>query len=292
MALLVPPPRKTQHKRRVTKISNHKGGVGKTFILLLMAARLAELGYSVLLVDLDPQGNLSRRLGYTEKELETMVSMAEVIQYATPAALRQAIVPCRWDVEYAERIHLAPARIELENRVPESGVPGAWMRLAEALTIEAEEDGAPPPVAEQYDFVLIDTAPTLGHLLALAAACADDAIIAMVPEVDSVRGAERLYEWVNNPRNRRALNMTCKISGIVLNAFRSGVADHDDLRTQAEKAYGDLLWGNGVPLRAGIGTTQNLAVSPLTTKGDAGPLVRLAAKDAVQRYLDTEVAAA
>lgn len=277
---------------RITMFANHKGGVGKTFIVDLFAAELSRRGHRVLAVDMDPQGNLSRRFGHTEASLAERYSMAEVVQHSKPQVLKESLLPCQWEPAHGVRpdlITLAPSRIELENRVPEAGVPGAHLRLYDALV--GEDDDGP---ASEYDYVLIDTAPTLGHLLALAAVCADDVIVTVAPDVDSVRGGQRLADFLSNPRNRRGLGMEAELIGFVLNNVRSGVAEHGDLIDTLTAQYGEKVWKPALPMRAPIASTQNMGIAPHATSGEAGPLLRTAAKELVDQYLaaaDQEAAA-
>lgn len=260
---------------RITMFANHKGGPGKTTVLLLFAAELARRGYRVLLVDLDPQGNLSRRVGYTEADLDELPTIAEAIHKATPEALGACLLPCMWEQDYAERIDLAPSKIELEGRISEAAVPGAWLRLQDCLVGK---------ISGAYDFVLIDTAPTLGHLFALAAVCADDGIIPVMPEYDAVRGGQRIMNFLANERNRASLGIHAEIAGVVVNA-RTTTSRHRDMTDQALAAWGDKLWTPWIPERTEIGATQDRADSPLNTFGEAGPLVREIASKLVDRYL-------
>ncbi len=265
-------------RARVTVLANHKGGVGKTFLLLVMAAELAMRGFRVLVVDLDPQANASRRLGYQEWELEDRPSMAEVLAEASPEKAREAMLPCQWEPDWAERITLLPSRIELENRVPEAGVPGSHFRLEEALG----------PIAEsgEFDYILIDTQPTLGHLLHLALVLADDVVAAAVPEYDSIRGAQRLIHYVEDPKNRKRTSTKANVIGVVINAKRAGVATHEGRVEKAVQEWGDRVWQPPLPLRAGIHDTQEFAEPPHSAAGESGTIVRTAAKQLVDRYLE------
>jgi cellulose biosynthesis protein BcsQ len=260
----------------ITVLANHKGGVGKTFVLTLLAAELAQRGHSVLAVDLDPQGNLSRRMGYLEHDLESRPSVAEALNAADKAAtLKSALLPCQWEPDWAERITLAPSRIELENRVAEAGVPGAWMRLQEAVV----------PVSSPFEHVLIDVAPTLGHLLHLALVCADRVVIPAAPEYDSVRGAQRLMEFLKDEKYRNALGLRCEVAGVVINSSRSGVATHTSRIELAISSWGDLVWQPVIPLRAALADTQEHAEPPHAAGGETGLMIRTAAKQLVDTFL-------
>lgn len=114
-------------------IANDKGGAGKTTVALCLADALAARGRRVLMVDMDPQANLTRRLGYAESDLSSMVTTSEVVRENRTGCAAEAVIGCRWSVPWAERIDLVPSRFDLENRVPEAGQLGAHLRLARGL---------------------------------------------------------------------------------------------------------------------------------------------------------------
>ncbi|HEY2192797.1 MAG TPA: ParA family protein, partial [Actinomycetospora sp.] len=123
-------------------LANNKGGAGKTTVTAHLAEALAARGHHVLAVDMDPQANLSRRLGYGEAELTGMVTTAEVVAANRKGCAVDGLVQCRWGliphaggdvVELARRIDLLPARYDLEARVAEAGQLGSHERLDLAL---------------------------------------------------------------------------------------------------------------------------------------------------------------
>src|SRR3954447_18619904 len=149
--------------RRVP-IGNHKGGSGKTCTTVNTAAALAEAGKRVLVIDLDPQANASRRLGRAFDLNEPVATTAEVIKSGEDGIAADAIIPCGWPEPYADLIHLIPARFDLENRVSEAGIVGAVNRLRRAMRAGDEA----------YDVTLLDLPPSLGHLTQLGLAAAVD----------------------------------------------------------------------------------------------------------------------
>jgi len=256
----------------VTVFGNHKGGVGKTTAVACIAGQLAQQGRRVLAVDLDPQGNLTRRVGgYSEAEIAERPSIAEAVRDATPATLRSAIVPCQWDIEWAARIDIVPSRIELEERVPEAGVPGSWLRLKRAL------DG----VAAEYDDVLIDTPPTIGHLLHLALVAADHVVACTTLTYDAIRGVLRLRDFVQAEGNRSALGLTCRMIGVIPSQKRSGLVIHQSRSVELNELFGDLVWEPAVPLRAAVEQLGELAEPPHLASDE----VRWITEQHVQRYL-------
>lgn len=247
-----------------TTIANHKGGVGKTMLALLIAAELASRGRRVLLVDCDPQGNLSRRCGYTEALLAERLSTAEVIREKSPEVLAAATLPCQWDDEFADRIFIVPARKELEQRASEGAGTGSWRRLNAALA------GA----RDTYDDILIDTPPQLGHLLHNALVASDYIIMPTEPELDSIKGIHRLHEFLDSEEEGKALGITAVVAGIIINTFRARVGTHVARATEIRDTWGPLVWEPPIPLTVRLQDTSEYAEAPQK----AGPdLVTIAA---------------
>ncbi|WP_431777003.1 ParA family protein [Streptomyces cucumeris] len=215
--------------RRVA-VANNKGGVGKTTTTVRLAEALAKAGRRVLVVDLDPQGNASRRLGWAFTPEAPQLTISEAIQADQDGVAAQVIQPIGWDAEYASRIALCPARLELENRMAEAGVAGAWRRLAKAL------DGADG----HFDYTLIDCPPSLFHLTQLAMAAADRVLVVTEPEYDSVEAAVRVRDFIAE-RARDLANPDLQLVGVIINAMQN-LASHTDQRDSVRNIFGGLVW--------------------------------------------------
>ena len=171
-------------------VANNKGGAGKTTVIAHLAEALAARGRRVLAVDMDPQANLSRRLGYGEAELADMVTTSEVVAANRKGCAADGIVGCRWSLPahpgLIERIDLLPSRYDLEARVSEAGQLGSHERLDRGLA----------GVDEDYDTVFLDCPPSLGHLTQLGLAAADVVVLVLRPEFDHLQGAIRVRDFV------------------------------------------------------------------------------------------------
>ncbi|MFD4050157.1 ParA family protein [Streptomyces sp. NPDC058611] len=216
---------------RRTVVINNRGGVGKSDITLRLGAALAKRGRRVGLVDLDPQGNLSSRAGWVYSENEPQVTVSEAIQADRVGTMAQVWGPVRWDVEYASRMRLAPAWLELENRYAEAGVVGSHLRLAKALQ-GADDD---------LDDVLIDCPPSLFHLTQMAMAAGDGVLLVTRAEIDSILGARRVREFIYE--KRAALHADdLEIDGVVVNDYEQSKSRHRQQLASVRRLFGDRVW--------------------------------------------------
>ncbi|RUQ02854.1 ParA family protein [Microbacterium sp. HSID17254] len=232
-------------------IANNKGGAGKTTVALCLADALAARGRRVLMVDMDPQANLTRRLGYAESDLSSMVTTSEVVRENRTGCAAEAVIGCRWLVPWAERIDLVPSRFDLENRVPEAGQLGTHLRLARGL------DG----VTDDYDVVFLDCPPSLGHLTQLSFAAADGVIAPVVAEYDHVAGATRVRDFLTASAqhlDRPGLALV----GVIVNAQDRRRGLHTWHLGSLRDLFGDLVWTPPVPSRSVLAEAMD-AAAPL-----------------------------
>ncbi len=181
---------------KIIAICNQKGGTGKTTTAVNLSAALADLGKKVLLIDMDPQGNATSGVGVNKNEIAQ--SAYEVILNKAPA--RQAVlkttingldlIPCN--------IHLTGAEIELV------GVLSRENRLKKALA----------DVKDSYDFLLIDSPPSLGLLTLNALVAANSIMIPIQCEFYALEGVSQLLNTLT--LIREGLNPTLEIEGVVM----------------------------------------------------------------------------
>lgn len=244
-------------------IGNNKGGSAKTSVTVNLAAALAEAGRRVLVVDLDPQANASRRLGCPFDPAEPIPTTSEVIKSGEEGVAADAIVPCGWPGEYAERVAVIPSRFDLENRISEAGTVGAVSRLRRALA------GAD----DEYDFTLFDLPPSLGHLTQLGLGATRDgssrpgwALCTVEPEFDSVEGAVRFRDFIA-AHGADLGNERLSVIGYVVTRVRANLGAHSyQIDGLGETLGAEKVWTPYVPERAPIKDAADAAV-PLRTLG-------------------------
>jgi chromosome partitioning protein len=213
---------------RVIAIANQKGGVGKSTTAVSLGAALAELGYRVLVVDLDPQGNASTGLGIRHEARD--VTVYDVIVAEAP--LDDAVVPTPLPNLYAlpSTIDLAGAEIELVSQFSREG------RLKRALE----------PVREgTYDYILLDCPPSLGLLTINALTAAEELIVPIQCEYYALEGLGQLLRNVNLVQQN--INPGLRVTGIVLTMFDPRTKLSEQVVDEVRRFFGDLVYDVIIP---------------------------------------------
>jgi len=211
----------------VIACANQKGGVGKTTTVVSLASYLALAGRNVLIVDLDPQGNATSGLGVDKGALTASVydalvggvPMADVIQPSQLSGL--SIAP--------SSRHLAAAEVEL---VP---ISDRERRLALALN----------PVADTYDYVILDCPPSLGLLTINALAAADTVLVPIQCEYYALEGLGALMGTINRVRDR--INPSLALRGVVLTMFDARTTLSSDVSREVHRHLGSQVFDVVVP---------------------------------------------
>jgi chromosome partitioning protein len=184
---------------RTIAIVNQKGGVGKSTTAVNLGASLALLGHSVLLIDIDPQGNTSSGLGIDKRALER--DIYAVLLSDVPAA--EAVM-----ASGVANLDIIPATMALA---------GAEIELVSALSRETRLKTVLAPIASKYAFVLIDCPPSLGLLTLNALTAASEVLIPVQAEYYALEGLSQLTSVVQ--RIREALNPGLRLTGVLVTMF-------------------------------------------------------------------------
>ncbi len=196
--------------RRIA-ITNQKGGVGKTTTTANLGAALAMLGRRVIVVDLDPQANLTLHLlGGRETPARTTYSLLR-----GECGFGEILVPTE-----LPHLRLAPATVDLAGlEVELASVVGRETLLRDAVAsfespgTKASPDGRPPSSEGDADFLLLDCPPSLGVLSLNALVCAREVVLPLQTEFLALQGVSRLLEVVELVRGR--LNPVLRLSGVL-----------------------------------------------------------------------------
>lgn len=204
---------------KVVAFANQKGGVAKTTTTLNLGVAFQELGLRVLAVDMDPQGNLTMSLGLNPDSVQR--SMFDVL--VNGVNIEEALFHQELDV-VASSIDLAAAEIALSSLI------GRERTLSKALL----------QVRDRYDYIVIDTPPSLG-LLTINALTASDAVIVPVQcEYLSLRGLAQLERTLDLVREN--LNPAVHIAGIVPTMYDSRTVHGREAVEVLRSSFGDLVF--------------------------------------------------
>lgn len=212
----------------VLAVAIQKGGTGKTTTTLNAGVELARLGASVLLIDIDPQSNLTQALGFDPVQVE--ISINEVLTADVPLEL--AIQTTSFGVD------LVPATLRLAGaEITLSGRYGRELLLRNAL--EAAR--------HRYDYVLIDCPPSLGIFTLNAFTAADSVLVPIQSHVFAYKSMPQLEQTIQLVLNSR-LNPTLHLGGVVVTMMDSRVSLHTAVEAEVRAQYGDLVFQTVVPV--------------------------------------------
>jgi chromosome partitioning protein len=201
---------------RIICVTNHKGGVGKTTTTINLGAGLKIVGdYRVLLVDMDPQANLSYSLGITKPTQTTFTLLTTPPPQGITKIINKAgmdIIPSSLDLAAIESM--------------KAGEPGKEFLLRELLE----------PLRGEYDYILIDCPPSLGLLTINSLTAADEFLVPIQPEFLAVQGLTRLLEMIALIRTR--LNSKLECTGIVITQYDGRKVLHRTTAETIRRNYG------------------------------------------------------
>ena len=211
---------------KVIAIANQKGGVGKTSTTVNLGAGLVRQGYDVLLIDLDSQANLTLALGYQNPD-DMEFTVSNVLHKAVQ---EEQIDPTEGILTTPEGIDLMPSNIQLSgyeiSLINEYGREVMLKQYIDAVRLN-------------YDYILIDCAPSLSVLTVNALVAADSVLIPTQPQYFSTAGLQMFYETIS--RIRKKLNPSLSIEGVLVTMMNTRPNFTKDLVAQLREIYGGVF---------------------------------------------------
>ncbi len=243
---------------QIIALANQKGGVAKTTTTLNLGVALHERGKRVLLIDLDPQGNLTMSQGLNPDVIER--SMFDVLVHRLP--IEQVIERREIDIAVAS-IDLAGAELALSSQI------GRERALEKALTL----------IKDRYDFILIDTPPSLGLLTINAFVAATGVIVPVQTEYLSLRGLVQLQNTLQMVREN--LNAGVDIVGILPTMYDKRLTHSREAEEILRENFGDLVYNTRIrkTVRFAEAPVKGSSVLAYEPGGEAAELYRDLAKE-------------
>lgn len=211
----------------VISVVNQKGGVGKTTTTVNLGAYLALKGKKVLLVDLDPQGNATSGFGFDKAELDS--SAYDIL--VNEASITEVIQSTN-----RKNIEMCPTNINLA---------GAEVELVSAMSRETIFKRAIEPVADKYDFILIDCPPSLGLLTINALAASTGVLVPIQGEYYALEGLTQLIDTINLVKKH--LNPQIGVFGVVITMYDGRNQLTRQVTDEVHKYFGDKVFETVIP---------------------------------------------
>jgi chromosome partitioning protein len=242
----------------VIAFANQKGGVAKTTTTLNLGVALKEQGLRVLAVDLDPQGNLTMSQGWNPDEIDR--SMFDVLVHRLPIS----------EIMRQNELDVAVSSIDLA---------GAELALSSMIGRERALEKALMEVRESYDYVLIDTPPSLGLLTINALVAADGVIVPVQCEYLSLRGLVQLENTLSMIREN--LNPNVAIQGILATMFDRRLLHSREAVEILKENFGDLVLNTKIrkTVRYAEAPVKGQSIFKYDPSGEAASMYRDLAKE-------------
>jgi chromosome partitioning protein len=251
------------HHTRIVAVANEKGGVGKTAVVVNLAAALALEDQKVLVVDMDPQHNAGTGLGVVLTDGNP--SVYDLITQPRPGAAREAVIATKW-----KGLELLPSHIDLAGAEVELvDEEGRENRLKEALA----------DIIDQYDVVLMDTPPSLSLLTINVFTAAREVLVPCQTHPYAFNALENLFDTIGDVKTE--INPDLEISGIVPTFFDQRTRISKDIidRLLNDERYRDLVFNTLIRVNTAIAESADVGkpvVSHRTTSYGAADFKALA----------------
>ena len=260
-------------KCEIIAVANQKGGVGKTTTTLSLGVALSKLGKRVLLIDADPQGDLTTCLGYYNQD-----SMSNTIGSLMASYIQDKETnPHNLILHHMEGIDLIPSNLDLS---------AVEMSLVNAMSREFTLRNCIFPLKSDYDYILIDCMPSLGMITINALACSDKLIIPVQGEYLAAKGMGHLIKTVD--KVKRQINPQLKVGGILLTLVDKRTNLSYDVKEQLSSSYGSFINIYKTEIPKAIASSRSTSTGKSIFEFDKNSPVARAYDDLAKEVLEIE----
>lgn len=244
---------------KIIAISNQKGGVGKTTTTINLGVSLVNLGKKVLLIDFDPQGNLTMALGFHQPdEIENNIAVLLQNEINSKRELNEYEYKNEY-IKSSEGLDFIPANIEL------AGIENI---LINTMSRENILKNLLSKYKKDYDYILIDCLPSLNILTVNALTASDEVIIPVQAQYLSAKGVELLLQTISLVKNN--LNAGLKIRGVLITMLDNRANFQKEVIQIIKESYGDYIkiFESKIPTSVKVSETQSKGISIFSQKNN------------------------
>jgi len=211
---------------------NHKGGVGKTTSAVNIAAAMVKKGKKVLLIDTDPQSNLTESLGFFDNKITIYDSFSK----GTPLPI----------LEYHKKLYVVPSTLDLA---------GIEIELSTRLGRERILKELLEPLEKEYDVCIMDCPPSIGIITLNVLMATDEVYIPMLAEYLSFRGIDSIVVFIEQVR--KYYNPNLRIKGVFFTQYKENRVLSRKIKEQLEKNLGDVLMKTKIRVNVALAEAQS-----------------------------------